>query len=332
MIDNTATAYTIGVRPKRQISDFFKLGEIPDVGTFNSIFELFLNERKSLQSVQAESDDGENLDQARLRRGWVLDDWRPVDRENFEGIYKTTLYGYGNDIIDLNSGKKVSELEKHLGVSYPLYFSFRAEPEATRGVLVLHRFGSLTAYPELVTRFSEWFKIQYPRLFLEISAVTSGKALAAYIQNSQVDTLEFRQIAKVGNPADALNPYRVASRIIRLRPPRGDFFPSDRLANVVSAKGRIDPEDVIEVLQGIDREISQSIRPDELAIDLTDSEGNKKTLNFSKQGFKEIYNFQNRVAYDEKGFMIKDCFIQEARIIIETVLTRLKNGDDQHDQ
>jgi hypothetical protein len=327
MSENTATAYLIGVRPKRETSNFYTAGSIGNHGSFCDIFANFLAECKS-QGSHLEFDE-ESEDVARLKRGWVLEDWTRITQSEIDGIYKTSMYGYGNDITEMASGQKVNELSKTHGVSYPLFFRLMAEPQAPRSVLILHRFGNLTAYPQLVTRFSIWFRERYTELFLEMNAVTSGKALATYLAESKVEQFTLRQYSRNTNPEDGLRPYAVATRTLTLNSPRKKYFPSEGLASIAQTKGRIDPEDIIEVLEQIDKDLARSLVPDEISVGLIDRDGHPKTINFSRSGFREIFFPQNTVLHDGKGFMEKASFDAEAKLIASTVMEKFQRNREE---
>jgi hypothetical protein len=342
MPENTAVAYLISVRSKGSKESSITLGSIARGKSFCDIFEDFLNESQipeiddnSLEEPQPlkQNFEEESPDRnaRRIQRGWILEDKNRISQTEIDGIYKTTVYGYGNDIIDVVTGKKIGELQTTQGVSVPLYFRLCAESDAPRGVLVLHRDGLLTAYPELITRFLSWFRVQFNKLYLEMNPVTSGAALAAYLEGSKLSQFKLRKYSAASNPEDSLRPYRVGAYTLVFDPPRGQFFLTAKFLGIIRQKGRLDPEDIIEVLQEEDRNLANSFKPEELTIEIQDKDGRNRTLNFSKDTFREIFYPRFPISYDNKGFMQKACFDIEAKFIIKDVLAKFQRKDEDND-
>jgi hypothetical protein len=324
MSDDTFTAYLVTVRRKRT-KESLQLGNI-DGEPFRESFEKFLQETKSRTITNPSSDGEETV--SRSRRGWVLDSHSEIILGDFVGVYRTAFYGYAGDIIDMATLDKSGRVTKTQGISVPLHFRLKADSQATKAVIVFHRWGNLTAYPEIAARFPNWYSDRHKGLVVEINPVTSAKAMEAYLNSSNIKNFTLRKYASNSFAGQSPKPYSVSQYSLTIHAPKRQFFPSTMFSQFLKSKGRFDPSDIFEVLSGNEKELARHIDPSEVLIDLIDKEGRPRTINFGKDEYREIFLPAYPIGFDDDGYMVPSSFLAESNVLVDLVLEKLKKQGD----
>jgi hypothetical protein len=198
MASISIAAYSVRVRPKR--SDKYEVfGSFDGKTSFGDVVDQFL--------AYLAKDHAHDVAAQSLQRARDLE----TDGDVRSGILEAGEYGYGAELIDVESGKMSYERLAGEAELYPFYFLISTPAKRDRGVMLFQRHGAKGVYTSFSAEFRRWFGDKYPDYFLVFSRLVppevmkfllSGRLKAIEITTFSVPKDQTDKIPFLGNVQD----------------------------------------------------------------------------------------------------------------------------------